>query len=59
MIELEDLLSRIIMLEARLRDLGEKYNAHTHGNVTTGAGSTAATGAASQIDTTFTLNQIV
>lgn len=56
---LEELINRVAYLEAVVKDLGVKYNAHTHGGVTTGAGTSAATAAGSQIDTTFTLNELI
>lgn len=56
---LEELIDRVIYLEAVVKDLGVKYNAHTHGGVTTGGGTSAATAAGSQIDTTFTLNELL
>lgn len=56
---LEELVNRVIYLEAIVKNLGVKYNAHTHGGVSTGAGTSAATAAANQIDTTFTLNELL
>ena len=59
MMELDEVLNRIAYLEAVVKNLAVKYNAHTHGGVTTGAGTSAATGAGSQVDTGFTLNDLL
>jgi hypothetical protein len=56
---IEELTDRVIYLEAIVKNLGVKYNAHTHGGVATGSATSAATAAGSQIDTTFTLNELL
>jgi len=63
----EELERRVIYLEAVVKSLSVRYNevvvrfnAHTHGGVATGAGSTGANNqtALVQFDTTFTVNEL-
>jgi hypothetical protein len=65
---LEELIDRVIYLEAitqrlsvRYNEVVTRFNAHTHGGVTTGGGSTGVNNqtALTAVDATFTLNELL
>ena len=50
----DELVMKVLHLEAVVSTFITKYNTHTHSGVTTGSGTSAATATASKMDSSFT-----